>query len=82
MGEWMQAKEVAALYEVDVATVYRWAQTGQLAAYRVGKRYRFKRLDVAAFLAKVEPSALPPFQYRPGDIDATVEELRRRGYDL
>ncbi len=39
-------QEVANLLKVAYLTVYRWVQVGRLKAYRVGKQYRIKRIDL------------------------------------
>lgn len=84
MDEWMEAKQVAAMYAVDEATVYRWIQRGVLPAKRLaGQRYRIRREDARALLADVEPSILPSSEtVRRREIEAAVEELRRRGHRI
>lgn len=46
----LTAPEVAALFRVTPATVYRWAKTGKLAAITVGGTVRFRNEDVQALL--------------------------------
>lgn len=84
MDEWMEAKAVAAMYAVDVATIYRWIQRGVLPAKRLAShRYRIRREDARAILADVEPSILPsPETVRQREVEAAVEELRRRGHRI
>jgi len=42
MREWLTVKEFAAYAEVHVHTVYRWIEGGQIEAYRVVDRGRFR----------------------------------------
>jgi excisionase family DNA binding protein len=42
--------EVAGLFRVDTATVYRWAKTGALASVRVGRCVRIRSDSVRALL--------------------------------
>ena len=49
----MTGGEVAAFLRVHIASVRRWARSGQLRGYRLGGRgdWRFHRKDVMAFLS-------------------------------
>jgi excisionase family DNA binding protein len=42
--------EVAGIMRVSNMTVYRLIKSGQLAAIRVGKNYRIRRVDVDKYL--------------------------------
>lgn len=44
----------ARLLLVSTSTIYRWRDTGELPAYRVGGRFRFSRRDVLAMIEPVE----------------------------
>lgn len=43
--------EVAGIMRVSNMTVYRLIKSGQLAAIRVGKNYRIRRVDVDKYLS-------------------------------
>lgn len=46
---WLTAAEVADRLRISKQTVYRWAKTGQLPAYRPGGRWcalRFRATDI------------------------------------
>ncbi len=51
-GDLMTGGEVADFLRVHIASVRRWARSGQLRGYRLGGRgdWRFNRKDVLAFL--------------------------------
>lgn len=55
-AETMTVQEVAALFRVTDEAVRQWADAGKLASFRTpGRRLRFRRADVEAFLpAEVE----------------------------
>lgn len=77
--------DVAAFMQVDVITVRRLIQRGELAAYRVGNEYRFTQDMIQAYLdATYRPvTALPemPLTDRVRTIVAwTMSEARTRGY--
>jgi excisionase family DNA binding protein len=44
--------EVAQVLRVSNMTVYRLIKGGQLAAMRVGKNYRIRRMDVERYLSQ------------------------------
>ena len=44
--EYLTTDEVAAMLGVSVATVKRWAASGELPALRYGKLWRFEPADV------------------------------------
>jgi excisionase family DNA binding protein len=45
---WLTARQVAEHDAVSLRTVYRWAESGALRAYRIGSVRRFKASDVVA----------------------------------
>jgi excisionase family DNA binding protein len=49
----LTTEQVAEWLRVDVVTVRRLIDRGELAAYRVGGEYRFERKDVQEYLARV-----------------------------
>jgi len=44
--------EVAKTLKVAYLTVYRWIQSGKLTAYKAGKQYRIKELDLDKFIER------------------------------
>jgi excisionase family DNA binding protein len=57
MDELLTVAEVADMLRVSTMTVYRLIRTGELPAVRVGRNYRVRRGDLAAYLDQqaVEP---------------------------
>ena len=51
-GTLLTVAEVASIMRVSNMTVYRLIKSGDLAALRVGKNYRLRESDVAAYLAE------------------------------
>lgn len=47
-----RARDVAAMVDVDVSTIYRAIRTGELYAYRVGKLLRIPATAIDAYLHK------------------------------
>lgn len=47
----MKADDVAALLGVATTTVYEWARSGALPAFRRGRIVRFRRWEVEAWIA-------------------------------
>lgn len=45
-----RARDVAAMVDVDVSTIYRAIRTGELSAYRVGKLLRIPASAIDAYL--------------------------------
>lgn len=45
-------EEVAKMLKVVYLTVYRWIQSGKLIAYKAGKQYRIKKLDLDRFIER------------------------------
>ena len=46
----MNIKEVASYLRIKESTVYTWAQTGRIPAFRLGRLWRFRRTDLDAWL--------------------------------
>ena len=46
----MDIKEVANYLRVKESTVYTWAQEGLLPAFRLGRLWRFRRVEIDAWL--------------------------------
>ena len=60
MNGWLSIEDVARELGIQARTVYRLINDGQLIAYRMGRVYRIRQEDVAAFLegARVKPGDL------------------------
>ncbi len=46
----MDIKQVAEYLQVNVATIYNWAQKGKLPGIKIGRIWRFRREDIEAWL--------------------------------
>jgi excisionase family DNA binding protein len=57
MDDMMTVREVARLLHVHPNTLRRWSNNGKIRAYRITSRgdRRFKREEVARFLAELSP---------------------------
>lgn len=51
-GEFMTAREVAAVLRVSSQTVYRYIWSDELPGYRVGKKWLVKRSDLEALIGE------------------------------
>lgn len=49
--QYYSIEEVAKTLKVAYLTVYRWIQSDKLVAYKAGKQYRIKKLDLDKFLS-------------------------------
>jgi excisionase family DNA binding protein len=70
----IDAGAAARLLRVHISTIYRWALTGRLRAWRVGSRYRVSQAEVLASVREVPSVASPG-----GGHARAVAELRRAG---
>ena len=57
LGSLLAVREVAQLLHIHENTVRRWSDQGIIRAYRISRRgdRRFKREDIAQFLAEFNP---------------------------
>jgi len=56
--EYYTVREAAEALRVSIPTVWRWVRSGQLQAYRVGKRsIRIRKGDLGAMTTPAEPPA-------------------------
>jgi len=57
MDEMLTVREVARLFHVHPNTLRRWSNNGRIRAYRITSRgdRRFKREEIARFLAELSP---------------------------
>lgn len=62
----LTTEEVLAYLQVNLRTVYRLIDAGQLPAVRVGRQWRFRRRDIDAWLDQQRP-ATPEAEARPPD---------------
>ena len=58
MDDMLAVREVARLLHVHPNTLRRWSNNGRIKAYRITSRgdRRFKREDIARFLAQFNPA--------------------------
>jgi len=50
--QYYSIEEVATMLKVAYLTIYRWIQSGKLIAYKAGKQYRIKKLDLDRFIER------------------------------
>lgn len=50
MTEWVTLQDIADELKLHIETVREWVRTKRLPAYRVGRDYRVKRVDLDKFL--------------------------------
>jgi excisionase family DNA binding protein len=57
---WLSTKAASEFLSVNLRTLYRLIDEGELPAYRFGRVIRVKEIDVAAFVesARIEPGTL------------------------
>jgi excisionase family DNA binding protein len=48
--EWLTLQQIADELQLHIETVRDWVRTKRLTAYRVGRDYRVKRVDLDKFL--------------------------------
>lgn len=51
MEEYLTVNEVAELLRLSDKTVYRFAQRGELPAFKLGGSWRFRRADIETWVA-------------------------------
>ena len=59
-NEWLSVERAGRVLGIGIHTVYGLINRGELVAYRIGRVYRIRREDIAAFLesARVKPGDL------------------------
>src|SRR5262245_63984104 len=65
----LTSDDVANYMKIDVVTVRRLVNRGELAAYRIGGEYRFKADDIREYL---ERQYLPAQLFAAGDLDKLI----------
>ena len=50
----MSAREVAKYFGVKATTVYRWCKEGRIPCLKIGKHWRVRHEELAAFLEESE----------------------------
>jgi excisionase family DNA binding protein len=57
---WLSTKSASEFLSVNLRTLYRLIDEGELPAYRIGRVIRLKEAEVVAFVeaARIEPGAL------------------------
>jgi excisionase family DNA binding protein len=63
---WLGTRAAADALGVELRTLYRLMNEGQIRSYRFGRVYRIRSEDLTAFLNSVE--------VRPGDLDHLLPE--------
>lgn len=53
--KFLTAKEISEKYKVSYITVFRWIKSGKLKAFKVGKQYRIKQVDLNHFIQESKP---------------------------
>jgi putative molybdopterin biosynthesis protein len=51
--EFYLVEEVAEKLRVSKMTVYRYIKAGKINAYKIGKEFRIKKIDLDSFLSQV-----------------------------
>jgi excisionase family DNA binding protein len=74
MDPLLTTEDVAEFFRVDVVTVRRMINKGELAAYRVGGEYRFARSDIEEYL---ERQRRPAREEAPGHLGKLTERARK-----
>jgi excisionase family DNA binding protein len=78
VSEFCTVAEAAALLGVSVSTVWRWVDSGKLAAFRVGpKSIRIRRTDAEAAVQPVSPRIRPAHMNTFVDIESASRPLTR-----
>ena len=50
--DYYSIEEVSKMLKVVYLTVYRWVQEGKLKAFKAGKQYRIKKVDLDKFIKR------------------------------
>ena len=66
--DWLSTQEAAARLGIVVRTLYKFIDSGELTAYKIGRVIRLQKADVDAFLARC--------RIEPGTLEHLYPELR------
>src|SRR5215470_6676085 len=69
------SEDVANYLKVDVVTVRRLVNRGELAAYRVGGEYRFRKHDINDYL---ERQYVPAQIFTAGELDRHIQQAFKK----
>lgn len=58
MEKFLTAKQLSEPLQVNLSTIYLWAQRNFMLSYKLGRSIRFLEKDVACWLAKHRRSAI------------------------
>jgi len=75
MEQFLTAKQLSELLQVDLSTIYLWTHTEFIPFYKLGKTVRFKEEDVLAWLEKRRRSSRTALKYPVKD---TFHETARK----
>ena len=78
MEHLMTSDEVAEYLRVDVVTIRRLVNRGELAAYRVGSEYRFKLSDLEDYLQRQRISAGEEHKYSDEPTDEFIQKAGKK----
>jgi excisionase family DNA binding protein len=70
---WMSTKDAAEYLGVNLRTLYRFIDEGDLVAYKFGRVIRMKAEDVDRFIeaARITPGSLEHLHPEPARVDAS-----------
>jgi len=72
--------QVADYLQLNLSTVYQWAQQGRLPAIKLGGRWRFRRADLDRWLeAQTRRPEVADRGQRPGDREQAKQEAHADG---
>jgi excisionase family DNA binding protein len=49
---WLDLNGAAQYFQMSPETIRRWTKSGQLASYKIGRDYRFKKEDLDSFIER------------------------------
>ena len=66
--EWLSTQEAASRLGIVVRTLYKFIDSGELTAYKIGRVIRLQKADVDTFIARC--------RIEPGTLEHLYPELR------
>lgn len=77
----LNVKDVAHLLQVNVSTVYAWAQSGRMPAIKIGRNWRFRRSDLEVWLTRNRRDLRSAVEQRWDPAESThISEEREERY--